>query len=172
MKSQMGHQLIHGLVYSSSPGQALERARQDIFYPLVEQHEFDYFETLDENKPDRLEDIPAVAPASEPQGQELIDTGWMSTITEYQHQFKHIQGFLDNHGLHEYWTDKEVHQEYQGSLQRLGELQGPATFLYDPEAQGIRTQDHLEHVQNTWHEHQPKDFENRELYVVSADAHY
>lgn len=163
------HQLIHGLVYSSSPEQAVEDAKENVFYPLLEQDVFNYFETL-ENR-NRWNDIPAVALVSKPEGEQLISTGWASTVSEYQHGFKQVEEFLENHEPREFWNDREVYEEYQQGFQKIGEVQGPSTFLYDPEAQGIRTKQHLDHVREMWSEYQPTSFENQELYVVPADIH-
>lgn len=172
----MAHQLIHGLVYSPSQDHALKHAKQDIFHPLVQKQVFDRFDTFEPSgygvsAREKWGDLPAAILAEKPLGQELIDLGWMSTVTEYQHGLNQVQEFLDNHETNEIWNDKEIYNEYQTGFQQIGERQGSSTFLYDPEGQGIRTRDHLDYVLSS-EETRSEELENLDLYVVSVDVRY
>jgi hypothetical protein len=171
------HQLIHGLVYAESPDDALTEARYDVFTPLVEKNLFDYFVTFDQDGlgvsgKDRWGELPAATPAESEQGQELIQRGWEATVDEYRRSFDRLQDFLDDHEPEEFWNDGEVHGEYVLDFHRIGQFQGPATFLYDQNGDGIRDKAHLEQVENYWEDLETQQYENLNLYVVPADVHF
>lgn len=172
------HQLIYGLVYESTHADGLERAKHDVFQPLVEERVFDYFVTFEEDGHgvagrDRWGELPAVVQADSRHGQQLINRGWNATVQEYRRGFTRVEDFLAEYEPREFWTDADLYTRYQLDFHRIGEFHGPGTFLYDQDGEGIRHEAHLEHVQNYWQEHHSEAFyENQDLYVVPADVHY
>lgn len=172
------HQLIYGLVYDSTPEEALEGAKRDVFQPLVPEEVFDYFVTFDEEGRgfagrDRWGSRPAAVAADTGAGEKLIDHGWEATVQGYMRSFQRVEEFMEEHNPSEFWTDEEVHRAYLFDFNRIGEFQGTGTFLYDQDGEGIRYEAHLENVRNYWSEESlGSSFENQELYVVPADVHF
>lgn len=172
------HQLIYGLVYDESHADGLERAKYDVFQPLVEEHVFDYYVTFEEDGHgvagrDRWGELPAVVEADTQRGQQLINRGWDATVEEYWRGFKRVEEFIHEHEPSEFWRDPDLYAQYQLDFQRIGEHHGPGTFLYDQDGEGIRHESHLESVQNYWREEYADElYENQDLYVVPADVHY
>lgn len=173
------HQLIHGLVYETEAEAAVDAASVDIFEPLVDSREFDYFVTFDGSEGrsgsggDRWSDLPAAVRADTEKGEELIERGWEATVNEYERSFDRIEEFFEQHDVEEFWSDQEVHCEYSLAFNRVGEFAGSGTFLYDEDGQGIRDRGHLERVENEWGDgYGSVQHEDLELYVVPADVHY
>lgn len=168
------HMLIRGLVYAENSGNAVQTAKHDVFFPLVEDGPFTSYLTFDEDRlgitgSDRWGDYPAAAEADSDLGQHLIEQGWQSTVDEYQRSFDRIQEFLDNHNREEFWRDEDVHSQYQSDFHHVSQNRGPATYLYDQDGNGIRHQTHLEKIRNLSRE---ENLDAVELYVVPADARY
>lgn len=173
------HQLIYGLVRAESPNEGLERAKHEIFQSLVDDKVFDYYVTFDEDGQgvagrDRWGDIPAAVAASTDDGRQRIDRAWDATVEAYWQSFKRVDEFLDAYDPSDYWTDENVYRQYQFDFNRIGELHGPGTYLYDQDGQGIRHKAHLRRVENAWGDILDGDdpYEDLSLYVVPADVHY
>jgi hypothetical protein len=106
-------------------------------------------------------------------GEELVDRGWDATTDSYQRSFDRVEEFLSTHDPQNFWEEQEIHMEYALDFQRIGQFEGPATFLYDQDGVGIRNRGHLESVRNYWTDlGDSEPYENLELYVVPADVHY
>lgn len=172
------HQLIHGLVYADSSEEALETARHDVFEPLVRRSVYDYVVTFDQDGrgvsgADRWGSLPPAVSVETDRGEELVDRGWEATTDSYQRSFDRVEEFLSTHDPQNFWEEQEIHMEYALDFQRIGQFEGPATFLYDQDGVGIRNRGHLESVRNYWTDlGDSEPYENLELYVVPADVHY
>jgi len=169
------HMLIRGLVYGRNQDDALYRAKTDVFDRLVEDRVFDYYVTADMDGrgvsgTDRWGDYPEAVPADSDRGSELIEDGWEFTEQEYHQALGRIEEFLEEHSYEDLWEDEAVHMEYQYPFHKIGQFEGPSTFLYGPHGQGIRTRPRLDEYLESDGYGQQTDEES--LYVCPADIHY
>lgn len=163
--------LIRGLVYSESEDEALFQAKTQVFDRLVEDHAFDYYVTADMDGrgvsgTDRWGEYPAAVPAATTEGRELIENGWEYTVDEYERALDQIEEFLEEYDRHALWEDESTHMQYSYPFHKVGQFQGPSTFLYDQHGQGIRSRGHLDRILENEHDY------DGDLYVSPADVHY
>lgn len=173
--------LIRGLVHADSPPDALETAKHEVFLPLVDRGTFDYYVTFDADGRgvagnDRWGDYPAVAPADSSAGRKLIEDGWRYTVKEYEYSFDTVAEFLDTRERTAFWEDTDVHRQYHYAFHKIGEYEGPHTYLYDEAGQGVRDRGHLRLIQNAYEDFVDETMDNpyrdQDLFVVPADVHY
>jgi len=167
------HLLIRGLVYAADERDAVATAEQDVFQPLVQDRTFDYYLTFAEDGRDgagrdRLGPLRAAAPAETRLGEQLVESGWATTVDQYERHLTRIEQFFADHEPCAFWEDITAYQDYHQSFNSVGERQGPATLLYDQYGQGIRNRSQLADA------YQPdaQTTDNEDLYVVPVDVHY
>lgn len=173
--------VIRGLVHGKSPADAVATAKQEVFRPLVARGTFDYYVPFDADGrgvagSDRWGDYPVVARADTDDGRNLIEDGWRYTVQEYKDSFDTVEEFLDNHERTAFWEDGDVHRQYHYAFHKIGEYEGPHTYLYDEAGQGIRDHGHLQMIENAYEdlidETMDNPYRDQDLYVVPADVHY
>jgi hypothetical protein len=172
--------IIRGLVHADTPTEALTDAKHEIFLPLVHRGTFDAYATFDASGT-RVADpeagtYPVVARADSLAGQTLVDEGWDATVDAYETSFEKVQDFLANQEVSDFWTDGAVHRQYHHAFHKIGEYEGPRTYLYDEAGQGIRDHDHLDLIFDSYEALVDEDLANpyrdRDLYVVPAAVEY
>jgi hypothetical protein len=172
--------IIRGLVHADTPTEALTDAKHEIFLPLVHRGTFDAYATFDASGT-RVADpeagtYPVVARADSLAGQTLVDEGWDATVDAYETSFEKVQDFLANQEVSDFWTDGAVHRQYHHAFHKIGEYEGPRTYLYDEAGQGIRDHDHLDLIFDSYEalvdEGLANPYRDRDLYVVPAAVEY
>jgi len=163
--------LIRGLVYADSGDEALAAAKSRVFNRLVQDNVFDYYVTADMDGrgvsgTDRWGDYPEAVPVESDEGRELVEDGWEYTVQEYDRALDQVEEFLDEYDRSALWEDEAAHMQYSYPFHKIGQFQGPSTFLYDQYGQGVRSRGHLDRLLTNEH-----NFDG-DLYVAPADVHY
>lgn len=171
------HMLIRGLVDADDPDEALAAAKAGVFDRLVRDDIFDYYVTADMegrgvSGTDRWGDYPLAVPADSDVGETLVETGWQSTVNEYESAFDRVDEFLETCDRCDIWEDEHTHREYQYAFHRIGQFTGNSTFLYDEYGHGIRDRGHLDRVLSGDVTASGANNEEQPVYVVPADVHY
>lgn len=171
------HMLIHGVVDAPDGGEALATAQTGVFDRLVRDGVFDYYVTADMDGrgisgTDRWGDYPTAVPSDSDEGEALVESGWQSTVAEYEAAFDRVDEFLEGCDRCDLWEDELTHWEYQYAFHRIGQFQGSSTFLYDEYGQGIRDRGHLDRVLAGDTTTPGANTEEQTVYVVPADVHY
>ncbi|MDY6778055.1 MAG: hypothetical protein SVU32_05275 [Candidatus Nanohaloarchaea archaeon] len=174
--------LIRGLVYGEDREDAAAKGKRDVFEPLVRGGVFDYYRTADldgngVSGTDRWGEYPMAEPADTEAGRALIEEGWEATVSQYEQAFERIDDFLDGHEYSDLWEDEDAHYEFHHAFNRVGEYEGPNTFLYDQHGSGVRHRGHLDQLYReapNVEDYGSDDAGVREqdLYAVPADVHY
>lgn len=162
------HQVIYALVTASTTDEALARGRT-VFDRLVgaipeEGAVFDYYVTFDDESTTvagkaRWGALPVAAPVESDDGQELLDRGWEATKREFERNLDRVREGLEALDAEAIMRDENL---VRHACHNLGAYQGPAIFLYDEFADGIRQRERLDRILET----------DDELWIVPADVHY
>lgn len=162
------HTVIYALVEASSQREALSNGKL-VFDRLVyagpnADSVFDYYTTFDGEGPlvseaKQENDHPPAAPIDSPAGEELLTRAWEETKAEFSKNLGRAKEVLDN------LSEEEIMRNEQSArlpFRRIGSFEGPAVFLYDEVATGIRHRKQLDRL-----------LEEREnLWIVPGDVHY
>jgi len=152
---------------------------------------FDYYNTFDAGwATERWGELPKAVRICKDLGSEKCDkcderfwcyTTQMNSMLEEAMQ-RTKQAFLENLGYIKKFltthTDDELFEDgdFKFRCHQAGEYQGSCVWLYDQDGEGIRDNEHLNHVLSKWacnHEGKPDpELEDKYIYVVPADVHY
>ncbi|MGB9955128.1 hypothetical protein ACOZ4B_01840 (plasmid) [Haloferax prahovense] len=162
------HQIIYALVTASTTDQALSRAA-DVFDQLAgaaphAEAVFDYYVTFDDDSTTvagsaRWGDLPVAAPVGSEDGQELLESGWQATTREFERNLERVREGVDDLDAAAIMRDEDL---VRHACHNLGAYRGPAVYLYDEFADGIRHRERLEQLVGS----------NDHLWIVPADVHY
>ena len=162
------HALIGALIEDSSQQAALQRAKINVFQPLVWRGAFDYYTTFDEEDVSvsgraRYGDLPPVVPADSPEGQEWIEDRFETYSEEVEQYALKIDDYLRglNGDYSALWESQSANRA-KHLMHQLGRDEGYPVTLYDEASEGIRSREYLEQVQDA----------EDEVYVVLADVHW
>lgn len=174
------HMLIRGLVREENAADALDRAKADVFDPLVRRGVFDYYRTADMDGQgvagtDRWGEYPTAVPARSQPGEDLIDSAWDATVEHYERSMDYVQEFFDDCDPSDLWEDLETGQEYRYHFDQLGRQAGDPIYLYTTGGTGIRSKPDLDSLYSLTSYVYGRGREpvgEKQLYVVPADVHY
>ncbi len=181
------HMTIVAIAYATDKTRALSKA-EDVFERLVRNEVFDEFTLLDKEGfaaspswPSRWGKHPMVVMASSKDGKRLIEEQWQATKRAFAEAITMVREGINNYTDDELFTDKVAVDGMPGMFRYwcslVGRTAGQNIFLYDDDAEGIRTEDHLANALNKWrclHEDEGKINPNadKEVWVVPADVHF
>ena len=178
------HTVITAIVYAKDRREALLRAR-GIFDRLVEDNVFDYYTLFNENRPasgtSRWDRLPVIAKADSRVGKQLLEDKWHATRRAFNEAITKVREGINNYTDDELFTDRVALGGMPGMFRywclRIGRTEGPSVFLYDDDATGIQTEDHLTNALNKWHrlyedEGKVNPNQNKEVWIVPADVHF
>jgi hypothetical protein len=160
-------------VYAKSGAEALGRAKE-IFEGLVEQGEFDYYHTY-EDEPDLLPPVRA----DSPEGKRTIEEGmnaykyWVMTALKEIRQV--LAKYSDEQIFNRTLDNKELFM-FDYNCHLVGAYEGFPVSLYDDDGEGITTPEHLNDALSKWkclYEDKgvPNPHKDDDIWVVEADVH-
>ncbi|MDQ3848201.1 MAG: hypothetical protein M3261_04500 [Thermoproteota archaeon] len=177
------HTIIAAIVYANNESNALAQARQ-VFARLVQEHAFDDYTLLhDRTKaavPSNWSKYPTVAKANSSEGKRFITDRWQATKRRFDWAIGNVREAVTQYTDDELFAGKDdlggVKQLFRYSCLVIGRMPGPDVFLYDNEAEGICTKEHLEHVLNKWPDvddnlGEQYPLQNVDVWIVSGYTH-
>jgi len=165
------HMLIYALVEASTADEALSTGKT-VFARLVGTEPdscavFDYYVTFDEEETTvagkaRWGDLPAAAPVTSDEGEELLERAWETTTETFQRNLNRVKQALEEHSDDEIMRDEGLARH---AFQQVGASRGPSICLYDQHATGIRHRRHLDRLLEDTDE-------SETCWIVPADIHF
>jgi len=163
--------LIYALVEASTADEALSTGKT-VFARLVGTEPdscavFDYYVTFDEEETTvagkaRWGDLPAAAPVTSDEGEELLERAWETTTETFQRNLNRVKQALEEHSDDEIMRDEGLARH---AFQQVGASRGPSICLYDQHATGIRHRRHLDRLLEDTDE-------SETCWIVPADIHF
>ena len=178
------HTIIAALVYAKDQNEARLRAR-GVFEKLVRECAFDDCTLLDERTmnvlPANWRKYPMVVKATSREGKQFIQDRLQATRRRFAWALGKVREAVTHYtdddlcaGTDDFGGVKQMFRYY---CLVIGRTHGPDVFLYDHEAEGICTKDHLANVLNKWSvlygtEEEENPFQHLDVWVVSGFTHY
>jgi len=185
------HMIVKILVFAEDEEDAVSEAHYVLDRLCGEGEPFDYFSTFnDKHALERWGEMPPAVKVCADLGSDkcdkcserfkcytiqtnsMIEEAMQKTKQEFLENLAPMKKLLATHNDDQLFED----HSFMFRCYQIGQYKGPCVSLYDQDGEGIRDNEHLNHVLSRWacnHEGKPDpELRDKSIFCVPADVHY